>query len=579
MQGDRGAASHVVMARNAACHQCRKAKRKCDGLRPLCTPCRNPMRRTLSVNCTYDQPAPGDPAQASSSRSGSIHSSDHDQAQAARKRSRGTTYDDPEEDSLAQMSTGDRTSAASADDLFWPDWPPDLPSLQTVEFCAEIFFRKVPTVNKMIHKATFMARLHLPPTSPHFPSQSLLHAMIVAAAPFIPGSTLRTAAFTPLRLRGGESSRGSNGMLPFLSSPNDLEGKEVTPVFQAWYRKRALERVAEQLEIGDRLVQCLQTLVIITHVDTLLPRAFAMWQELGACMRLAVALQMNETRNVPTDCFNRYSGRVLPPNPSPLERAEMDRTFWCAYIETENMNITGNWPSSLHADEITLELPVKQEIFDRGFEASLLVGTQTFRSPDFYTAHPAHMLDSLTLTVKASRLAQEIATCVREYARDSHTFRLYAQLAEPVIQDNYRSPLPLAALGAINDIVTIVHDLLGSSFDLTLLPVSCMMSWFSCARVLAQFNDAALKAGDLGAASAFYTDSQTLRTAILLYAQRHPFAMQVSHRLESLKQYQGEQGDLSRVYMNFHEELGDNRYQWTAPSSLPLGSTSSASSV
>jgi hypothetical protein len=53
--------------------------------------------------------------------------------------------------------------------LVWSDWPQDLPSQTVVDHMVNVFFDKVPTLPKMIHRATFMSALQLPPGNARFP--------------------------------------------------------------------------------------------------------------------------------------------------------------------------------------------------------------------------------------------------------------------------------------------------------------------------------------------------------------------------------------------------------------------------
>ncbi|WVW82420.1 hypothetical protein I302_104430 [Kwoniella bestiolae CBS 10118] len=53
-----------VLARNSACHQCRKRKLKCDAVKPICTNCQKPRQRGTNKNdhpsdneaCSWDEP-------------------------------------------------------------------------------------------------------------------------------------------------------------------------------------------------------------------------------------------------------------------------------------------------------------------------------------------------------------------------------------------------------------------------------------------------------------------------------------------------------------------------------------------
>lgn len=53
--------------------------------------------------------------------------------------------------------------------LVWSDWPQDLPSQTVVDHMVNVFFDKVPTLPKMLHRSSFMAALQLPPGSAKFP--------------------------------------------------------------------------------------------------------------------------------------------------------------------------------------------------------------------------------------------------------------------------------------------------------------------------------------------------------------------------------------------------------------------------
>lgn len=60
-------------------------------------------------------------------------------------------------------------SGSWAGTLVWSDWPQDLPGPEVVEHIVGVFFDKIPTLGKMIHRATFMSSLQLPPSHSRFP--------------------------------------------------------------------------------------------------------------------------------------------------------------------------------------------------------------------------------------------------------------------------------------------------------------------------------------------------------------------------------------------------------------------------
>ena len=65
-------------------------------------------------------------------------------------------------------SSGSQNSSPTGA-LVWSDWPMDLPSQSVVDHMCTVFFDKIPTLPRMIHRATFFAGLSLPPSNRKFP--------------------------------------------------------------------------------------------------------------------------------------------------------------------------------------------------------------------------------------------------------------------------------------------------------------------------------------------------------------------------------------------------------------------------
>ena len=64
------------------------------------------------------------------------------------------------------------------------NWPTGLPSPFLLDHLLETFFNSVPHFPRMLHKASILTRVRLPPTALNFPHPSLLHAMCAMAAPY-----------------------------------------------------------------------------------------------------------------------------------------------------------------------------------------------------------------------------------------------------------------------------------------------------------------------------------------------------------------------------------------------------------
>lgn len=89
------------------------------------------------------------------------------------------------------------------------------------------------------------------------------------------------------------------------------------------------------------------------------------------------------------------------------------------------------WPTAVADNEISVEMPVIQHIYDTSSHDGL-VGVQSFKSPDFYSEHPPQHMDSLNLLIKAMRLYGETSTFIRRYTQDTHTYARY--LSDPELR-------------------------------------------------------------------------------------------------------------------------------------------------
>ena len=69
--------------------------------------------------------------------------------------------------------------------LFWPNWPPSLPSPKLVYSLCDIFFSKKWLCEGIVNKERFFKGLTCPPHHPAFPHVALLHAMCAVATKFV----------------------------------------------------------------------------------------------------------------------------------------------------------------------------------------------------------------------------------------------------------------------------------------------------------------------------------------------------------------------------------------------------------
>lgn len=74
---------------------------------------------------------------------------------------------------------------ASLLQLFYPAWPPTLPSPSTVHHLVSVFFNRAAVPSAMFSRGRITAALELAPLDPSFPNTALLHAICAYASPWV----------------------------------------------------------------------------------------------------------------------------------------------------------------------------------------------------------------------------------------------------------------------------------------------------------------------------------------------------------------------------------------------------------
>ena len=198
--------------------------------------------------------------------------------------------------------------------------------------------------------------------------------------------------------------------------------------FQSWHRRQALEGVTIYVDRGQQFLQLIQAVILIAATDQLNAWWNDLWQLSASCIRLAIPLRVYESSQVAH--FSDLSGFGEPGCPGvsdPMEQAEMDRTWWMAYLMERTASLWTTWPLVMADDEITCELPVLQSTYEVGYGD--LIGVQTLHSAEFFSAHPPRHVDSLSLLIKAVKLLADAQRFIRFYKRQRHSIKRY--LSEP----------------------------------------------------------------------------------------------------------------------------------------------------
>ena len=198
--------------------------------------------------------------------------------------------------------------------------------------------------------------------------------------------------------------------------------------FQSWHRRQALEGVTIYVDRGQQFLQLIQTVILIAATDQLNAWWNDLWQLSAYCIRLAIPLRIYESsKGAPLSDLSGFGEPGCPGVEDPMEQAEMDRTWWMAYLMERTASVWTTWPLVMADDEITCELPVLQSTYDAGYGD--LIGVQTLHSADLYSTHTPRHADPLNLLIKAVKLLADAQRFIRFYKRQTHSIKRY--LSEP----------------------------------------------------------------------------------------------------------------------------------------------------
>ncbi|WWC58471.1 uncharacterized protein I303_101014 [Kwoniella dejecticola CBS 10117] len=450
-----------VLARNSACHQCRKRKLKCDAVKPICANCQRPRQRgsgkgesTTDVDtCTWDEPKEPsartrrrrESAKRQALASAHERLSEDDEEVSAKKaklnelEGRIGNVLEGQKQEFAQSTIA--ANASTLSQINEPSFTYAPPPINLHDPLAQTAWSNLPSLYNESSgysspgKAVFVNDLKAEQSShPHatldplagffdliwpdwpkdLPKYEVVEHMIrifFEKVPTLPKMLNKNQLLQNLMLPP------SNRSFPRSESATALSR------FQLWHRRKAFETFARYIDQGDQLLHCLQAYIIVTTVDQYNAWWTDLWMETGSCMRMATPMRINESPNVPEGSLRRGTHTLLGPPAGEMDQAERDRTWWMAYILERGATSATTWAPAMSEDEITVELPVLQSTYDSG--CGQLQGVQTLTSPDLYTSHPPCHRDSLCLMIKSLKLYTEVGIFFRRYSQGTHSIAAY----------------------------------------------------------------------------------------------------------------------------------------------------------
>jgi hypothetical protein len=406
--------------------------------------------------------------------------------------------------------------------LLWPGWSSDLPSADTVTTLCETFFRLHP-MRTIVYRPSFMSGLLLPPRHPHRPHDSLIHAVLCAAADISP-------FYEHSGTLSGVRDRFSVLMSDPFSRPNLQQPQSADMLtFKEFHLSKARQKVERSLITDFKNP--------LDWLSALLISCFVLWNDrrfveayfLSAIAARAMApagLDKLPSRHLSANGKIKNTPGIFG-DPQGIEEHERRIVFWHTFIADQYTSGPPSFYENMLQEQACLtNLPCKMSDFMAGNDVA--PNSQLLSSPDLFTE--GH-LDDFTLHIKSCVLLRRAATlsCRTQMSRskppgvsvvDRHINEFMASFPHFSIQDvscdslvaltnislaifylheSYLNPSALCTvqeaepaatssngriLLGIEKMMEVLHQLMNCSLDFALIHPQTFLTWSVGARMM-----------------------------------------------------------------------------------------------
>ncbi|WVQ86220.1 hypothetical protein IAT38_008388 [Cryptococcus sp. DSM 104549] len=277
-------------------------------------------------------------------------------------------------------------------------WPAVLPSPELTHQLIEIFFTRIPSITRIIHRPTLLARIARGPSHPNFPHRALLHAICAIAAYYCApacagGYCGGDGVDGESRIPGGEDGEGSRHG---REGPQWAKNRRFSET-QAMHAMRGWNyNYADGKGLFDRL----QAMVILGYWFQTESRWTDCWITIGCATRLCICLGLVHHNTYTPIIHSCARSAILAPPANDVEREERRATMYYVLCSEVTASASPGWAETLPGDEMTTKLPASRLDFERGGE--IAENPQDRHSPDIYYNHPVP--DSFVMVVKGQLL-------------------------------------------------------------------------------------------------------------------------------------------------------------------------------
>ncbi|WRT70814.1 uncharacterized protein IL334_007813 [Kwoniella shivajii] len=478
--------------------------------------------------------------------------------------------DDPTRRSIQPPNTDDVDAEAGRFsgpflDILFPGWPPKLPTPSMLDHLVETFFNMVPSVHRVLHRQSFLARLALPPTHSQFPHVALLHAICATAARYT--AAVKCRPVPEAVEKTNQDAKRANGK----GLPNDDPADETC--FSERNARYALNAMKFEHVSGRGLLDMLQAMIVMGHWGQSSAKWIEGWITIGSGGRLAICLGLLDHQ---PDDFGMPALRqsILSPPVNDAEREERRAVMY--YIMTYDClsAASSGWPNTLPIAEMTTRMPCHRRDFD-GLDY-IPENPQNYHSKDLYTHHPVAdgfnmMLKGITLLARSTqfirrcrgldpidRVLVKQSTEFTDIDSDIASFHMHfpVSLRDPVqYLQGYAKGVDADLISAhliprvasiflhepfadwsdpscpavsrllieARAVLNVVYLVVSSNADISymVMPICSCDYFFTAVRTLLSFFQRALESGDYGAAYTFRSEIAVFKMAFSAMTNRY----------------------------------------------------------
>ncbi|KAL1737326.1 hypothetical protein EV714DRAFT_196494 [Schizophyllum commune] len=298
-------------------------------------------------------------------------------------------------------------------ELLYSGWDPQLPDRRSLNHYVDIYFKRDPCAQRVLHRPSFLASLHLSPRDPGFPHSALLHAICASASRW----TSQDVATLP------DGSRRDS--------------------FAEYHASKTRQYIDKTMASGEDIFAVMQACIILSWYFYQEGRWVEVWIFAAFQTRVAVPLRLNYPGTFCTHSNNSPGAYLAPPKD--FRDLESRRRTWWMTILFDRIASVGGWLHAIDERDLGTEFPLRSQDFED--ENPVPSNPQDLATPDIFIRHPPMYTDSFLLFMKSIMLFGRVTD-----------LNVRGNLRNPTGPTRHQNPFLLPGFTELDNLVA--HDFL-----------------------------------------------------------------------------------------------------------------------